>query len=404
MGEPPFDRVVPLRRDMPVRDPLWIDDADWVEHEIRPRPWIAPGYLMRGAATLVGGQGSAGKSSLCCAWAVALALGQRIGRFAPRRPATTLLYNVEDDLDEQRRRLSAALRQVNEDSSAIRGRITRAGPDGVGTLLELDPATNALRETAAMQRLAGHIEALKPDVVMLDPLIELHTADENDNAQLRRVLAHFRALGQRLRCAIVLVHHTRKGSMAGDMDSLRGAGSIVGAARMVFTVATMTEDEAKKLGVEVALRRQYFRVDSAKSNYAPAAEADWHRMVECVLDNSSEEYPEGDRVAAAVAWTPPVTATPEKAPELLAMIEAAIERGFGGEPYSDRMSEGERRSIMPVLAAQGITDSRGRKALMDALRQRGVERRPYINAKGNVAHGLRAKSGRPAVRWVEDQA
>ena len=44
----------------------------------------------------------------------------------------------------------------------------------------------------------------------------------------------------------MLVHHARKGSgqAAGDPDSLRGASSIVGAARIVLTVLTMDDEQA----------------------------------------------------------------------------------------------------------------------------------------------------------------
>jgi hypothetical protein len=38
---------------------LWVDDGDWEEAHLPPRPWIAPGYALRGAVTLkTSGDGS----------------------------------------------------------------------------------------------------------------------------------------------------------------------------------------------------------------------------------------------------------------------------------------------------------------------------------------------------------
>ena len=87
--------------------PLWVDDADWIEERIERRPWIAPGYLMRGRRDGLSGPGSAGKSSLIVGWTIALALGRRWHRFSPGTPARAFNYNTEDDRAEQQRRMSA---------------------------------------------------------------------------------------------------------------------------------------------------------------------------------------------------------------------------------------------------------------------------------------------------------
>ena len=102
-------------------------------------------------------------------------------------------------------------------------------------------------DTDAMDALEAMVEEFKPDVLMLDPLVELHTAEENDNTGLRAVVAHFRTLAKRHNIGLVLAHHTRKGTtMPGDPDAIRGAGSIVGAVRVAMTVCTMNEEEAKR--------------------------------------------------------------------------------------------------------------------------------------------------------------
>ncbi len=117
-------------------DPIWCDLDDWVEADIEKHPWVAPGRLLRGSVTLVTGPPSGMKSSLMLAWGCALALGIDLGRFRPAAAGMSIIYNVEDDATEQRRRLSAALRQFPGATPAdIRCKVIRTGPSGVGTLV-----------------------------------------------------------------------------------------------------------------------------------------------------------------------------------------------------------------------------------------------------------------------------
>ena len=280
--------------------PVWIDADEWDEAAIPARPWLARGYLMRGAVTVVSGPGSAGKSMLMIGWCCALAMGLPWHRMTSIGQINILTYNVEDDANEQRRRLSATLRQFDRSPRDMEGRVMRVGPHATGTLLRRDPVTGRLSFTAAMRAIEEQIAAAKPDVIILDPLVELHDSEENDNTALRSVMAKFRAIAVEHNIAVVLLHHARKGSAggAGDPDSLRGASSIVGAARIVLTVLTMDKDEAQTLGVPISDRNRYFRVDGAKSNYAPLQDAEWFQRVEYELAN-------GERVVAAEPWTPP---------------------------------------------------------------------------------------------------
>lgn len=331
--------------------PLWIDDAAWSEAEIKPRPWIAPGYLMRGAVTVVSGPGSAGKSSLIVAWSIALALGRRFHRFYPAAALRVFNYNVEDDKLEQHRRMSATLRQFDASPQDLAGRVIRLGPNGTGTLLRRDPATGRLTFTAAMRALETTIEERKPDVLVLDPLVELHDAEENDNTAIRAVMAKFRSLAVQHDMAVVLVHHARKGAggAAGDPDSLRGASSIVGAARVVLTVLTMDEEQAAKLGIKPQDRSRYFRVDGAKSNYAPLHEAEWFQRVEYQLDND-------EGVAAAVPWEPPSAFGDLTASLLNAALDQIAAGPTPGVLYSPTKRGGSSRWCGQVLVDMAEMD------------------------------------------------
>ena len=287
-------------------DPIWTDEEAWIEADLPRRPWVAPGYALRGAVTLLSGPPSAMKSSLTLAWACAIALGRDFGRFRPTETGAVLLYNVEDDQTEQRRRLGAVLRQFNATPHDICGKVIRSGPHGVGTLLRRTDR-GLIVDTEAMARLRQIIAERKPACFIADPLAELHTEEENDNTALRTVIAQFRSLAVEFNLAVVLLHHTRKGTTAspGDPDTARGASAIIGAVRIAMTLMGMREEDAAEFGMptDPKVRSSFVRLDDAKQNYAAIREAQWFEKRAHELDN-------GEMVPAATPWTPPRPRSP----------------------------------------------------------------------------------------------
>src|SRR5690348_9457677 len=73
---------------------IWVATRAWDEASIPERPWIARGYLLRGAVTIAAGMGSAGKSLYTCGQACSLALQQEFGDFKPLFPARVAIFNV----------------------------------------------------------------------------------------------------------------------------------------------------------------------------------------------------------------------------------------------------------------------------------------------------------------------
>ncbi len=370
---------------------LWCDAAEWVEEEVPARPWLVRGYLLRGSVTLVSGAGAAGKSMLIVGWLVALALGQPWGKFAAGVPLRSLAYNVEDDRTEQQLRISACLRQWGRTPRDLGGRFVRCGPVGSGLLLTFDPVSQTVSPTSLMESLLAEIESRRPDVLALDPLVEIHGAGENDNTALRAVVAYFRSFALQYQLAVVIVHHARKGgSQPGDPDSVRGASAIIGAARVVLTVQEMGPEEALELGIPNDARRDYARVDGAKSNYAPAREAEWFKKQEYLLDNT-------EWVSALVPWRPPGAESASQ--ETIAAILAAIEAGTEGEPWSPKLS-GDPRSIRTLLRRHGVTARQAEAATIQALEAAGIRIGTYRTVHRQLKQGYRGERG-PDCRWVE---
>jgi len=342
---------------------LWVDQDEWTPDTIPKRPWLAPGYLLRGAVSILSGQGAGGKSSLVVAWTVSAALGETIGEFAPVEPMVVVNYNVEDDLDEQRRRYSAALMASKRTPRDIAGRVIRCGPHDVGTLFERDHATGRVQATIAMGALERLLVDSGASALICDPLAELHNAEENDNTAMRAVVAAFRSMAKRLNIAVLVLHHDRKGNNTpGDMDRMRGASAVSGAVRVALTLSTMSQEEADKFGVPPEQRRRHFRIDGAKSNYAPTQDAEWWRL-------DGVEIPNGETVAACRPWTPPGTfdaLSTEHCIAALKMLNAGIE----GYPYAVARKTGEHWAGS-VLVQFGCTETQA-NAFLTAWKAEGV--------------------------------
>ena len=72
----------------------------------------------------------------------------------------------------------------------------------------------------------------------------------NDNAVMSLVMRRLKALAIKFDCAILVVHHTRKGRSTSDdpaeeAERISGAAAIVNLARRALMPVTMTEDRGK---------------------------------------------------------------------------------------------------------------------------------------------------------------
>lgn len=332
---------------------LWSITEPWNSADIPVRPWLARGYLMRRSLTVISGPGSAGKSSLMNGWASALAVGCAYHRFKPIGELRVATYNVEDDADEQKRRFSAFFDKLGLKPDAFMSRLAILGPTHVGTLLHTGRDGSILINTLVMDKLVAFVDGFKPDVLILDPFVELHAAEENDNTAVRSVMARFRSMAIEHNMAVVILHHARKGiGEPGDPESLRGASSIVGAARVVLTVNVMTEEDAKAFSIPPDRRRNFFRLDGAKNNYAPIEEAEWFERIEIKLDNGADDKL-SDTVVVAWPWKPPsvwVGTAPHDTNKAL-----------------DRIAEGPSPGILYTASRKGASGRWAGKVLYEVL-------------------------------------
>ena len=123
----------------------------------------------------------------------------------------------------------------------------------------------------------------------------------------------------------------------------RGSSGIRDAGRLVYTLATMSEGEAKTLGIAPEERWFYVRLDSAKVNItARSTKPTWFRLVGVQIGNGTSEYPAGDTVQVVKPWIPPET-WGDLNSALLNQILNEIEGGLpDGNRYTNAPSAKER--------------------------------------------------------------
>jgi hypothetical protein len=369
---------------------IWVMDTAWTEADLPQRRWVAPKYALRGAVTVIAGPPSAMKSSLMLAWGCAVALGRQHGHFRPREPGKAVLYNVEDGADEQRRRLSAALRQFDASPADIAGKVVCIGPLEAGMLFV--DGDGEILPTPLMARLREIITERRPDLFVADPFAELHGLDENSNTGVRAVIAQFRALAVEFDMAVILVHHTRKGTLEpGDPEILRGGSAIVGGGRSIFTLLPMGEKDAEVLGspTDRKSRSRFVRLDDAKLNYADIAEAVWYEKTLYTLGND-------EIVPAAVPWKAPdiwQAISTTVANKVLDEIDAGLD---GGHRYSTAPSATGRAAWRVVQRhIPSFTEPQARAVIKTWLKNGVLVREDYQDAaEGKKRQGVRVDNAK----------
>lgn len=249
-----------------VLEPFVLDD-------LPPRRWIVPDLLARNFVSGIVSPGGMGKTQLVAGICLAVAAGSETPIGMPIRESTPVWYwNQEDDADELRRRVGAAIRHFRIDWPKLQGRLYLDSGVEKPLILAARKPDGRIAATKQVDHIVERIRALGIGVFVFDPLVEFHEANENDNVEMRIVLAAARRIAVEGDCAVLVVAHTRKppqaaaDGFAGDIDSMRGAGAQGNVIRIGVTLYSMSLKDAKRWGVQEKDRHLYVRLDAGKSN------------------------------------------------------------------------------------------------------------------------------------------
>jgi AAA domain len=205
--------------------------------------------------------------------------------------------------------------------------------------------------------LESALETLRPDVVMLDPLVAFCSGGNmNDNTVMAQVMRRLKSLATKYDCSILIVHHTRKGGERGDQESISGAASIVNLARCAIMPVPMTTEEAQKFGMLPSERHQYFKLVNAKPNFTPKSEhSPWYKLHSVELPNPEPPYLSGDNMQAVTRVTLPL---PKTATEIA--NDQKIQHAILDLVDRGKLIDGERYPYSP-----NITGAKNMRPLLD---------------------------------------
>ncbi len=287
---------------------------------IPPREWVLGSRLIAGYVTVTVAPGGTGKSMYSLLEALSIATGEPLCGAIPHKQGKVLVYNTEDPRDEILRRLVGLCLYHNIDLSALDNVYIESGIEQ-----PLVVAKEVRGQGVTFTKRAKEFEAICKSeqfvAITLDPFVRTHRINENDNSQMDTVVNYFSRIAMRTGAAVSLIHHTRKAAsgdtVAGNVDTARGASALVDAARIASTLTSMSLKEAEAMGIAQDQRFRHLRLDNAKGNMAPpATAATWFTM-------SSQNLANGDSVGVLEVANPEDWVTAAATRRLMSQEELA---------------------------------------------------------------------------------
>jgi hypothetical protein len=283
----PFSEHIPIG-DPPPEQVDWPTPQDIFDATTIPRrQWIYGYDYIRQYVSVLASAGGIGKTSLISVEAISIITGRKLLGTAVRQQTKVWIINLEDPVAEMHMRNIAVMKHYGIKPEEVRGKLFVDGEDTFELTLAAETRDGLIKNDAMLDAMIARIKRLEIGVVIFDPFVSTHLVNENSNGSIQAVVSMMRRLARETSASVMIVHHVRKGN--GDdasIDSVRGAGSLIGAARAARVINRVSEEDALKLGVDEADARSIFRVDEGKTNLAPPAHAAvYRRMIGVEIEN-----------------------------------------------------------------------------------------------------------------------
>ena len=176
--------------------------------------WLIENLWGLEAVGIIGGAPKCCKSWLGLDIALSVASGTPcLGHFEVLRKGSALVYLAEDAAPMVRERIQGICDSRYLDIGSL-------------DLHLIDPPSLRLDLESDRNRLVHSIDLLRPRLLLLDPLVRLHRADENSSSDISALLGFLRELQRRFKMSVILVHHMSKKHRAQLGQALRGSGDL----------------------------------------------------------------------------------------------------------------------------------------------------------------------------------
>ena len=308
-GQPPVISATPY---------AWIDAS-----RIPPRDVLYGRHYFRQFLSATVSPGGLGKSSNAVVEALAMVTGRDLLGDMPSKPMSVWYWNGEDPMEELQRRVAAACLHYKIKAEDLGSRLYVDSGRDHEIVIARETRGDISVAFPLVDGLVKEIQRRGIDVLIIDPFVASHAVSENDNTKIEAVVRQWMRVAEEGRCAIELVHHTRKtnGQNETTVDDARGAGALLAKARSARVLNAMTKTEASEVGVEEKERFGFFRIDNGKANLAPRGEySAWRRMIGVPLGNRIDANE--DEVGVPIQWIKPDMFADLKDADRVAVVRA----------------------------------------------------------------------------------
>jgi len=264
------------------------------------REWVYGYDYIKKYISVTASAGGIGKTSAIIVEALAIATGKPLLGTAVKQQENVWIINLEDPISEMQMRTIAAMQHYGLTPDDIKGRLFMDGEDTMQLTLAAEGRDGLITNDNMLAHITRKVRENKIGAVILDPFVSAHLVNENNNGSIQAVVAMLRKLARDTNSSVQLVHHIRKGN--GDdatIDSVRGAGSLIGAARAARVINRITPEDAMALGVDEHEALGIFRVDDGKANLAPPSDKAVYRRMQSV------EIANGEHIGVATEFKLP---------------------------------------------------------------------------------------------------
>jgi hypothetical protein len=201
--------------------------------------FVIPDLIPKGNLIILGGKPKVGKSLLGLLMALSVGLGEDLWDKQVTKGGV-LLVSTEDGEVRLRKRIWRMTDTPNEYHPNFHFHVSECN----------------LSDSKTLSALKSKILETKPDLVVLDPLINLFKKGELNSAEdMNRVLRPLQDLAKETGAAILVIHHARKSGSEDSIDTIQGSITISGVADGILILKSLrSEGEGKKAVLEVILK------------------------------------------------------------------------------------------------------------------------------------------------------
>ena len=218
--------------------------------KIDAQPPIVESLLDRRDGLLITGSTGLGKTLVATQTGMAIASGRNlfgITRYSISQPYNVLIVQSEISIKNMKFRIGSQSQELKIKDEALNRLFFPWEKEDVRLSGDLLAGFDNI--------LSKFIEKYEIEVVILDPLISFHSANENDNVQVRKALDVITNLSTKYDISTIICHHHGKLDLEGHYAA-RGASAI---ADWASTILTLKKQKGGEIVVNVSKVRNFER-------------------------------------------------------------------------------------------------------------------------------------------------